>query len=43
LTGFVMCEQLKSVDYTTRKVRFIEAAPDTLLEDVLSIVEVCIK
>jgi mRNA interferase MazF len=43
LTGFVMVEQVKSVDYAARSARFIERAPNQLLEDALSVVEVCIK
>jgi mRNA interferase MazF len=43
LTGFVMVDQVKSVDYNTRKARFIEAAPTELVDDVLAVLEVCIK
>jgi mRNA interferase MazF len=43
LTGFVMVEQVKSVDYKARKARFLEKAPLDLIEDVISMVEVCIK
>lgn len=41
LTGFVMVEQVKSVDYVARQARFVEAAPLTLVEDAIAIVEVC--
>jgi mRNA interferase MazF len=43
LTGFVMVEQLKSYDYKARNVAFIEKAPEGLLEDVLAVIDVCIK
>jgi mRNA interferase MazF len=39
LTGFVMCEQLKSLDFRSRKMRLIERAPDEVLNDVLAIVD----
>ncbi len=43
LTGFVMVEQVKSVDFNTRKVKFVEKAPPQLIEDTLAIVDVCVK
>ncbi|MCV6608117.1 MAG: type II toxin-antitoxin system PemK/MazF family toxin [Campylobacterales bacterium] len=39
LTGFIMTEQIKSIDYRTRKVKFVERVNDEILEDVLGIVE----
>lgn len=39
LTGYVMCEQVKSIDYKTRKVKFIEKASDNLLSHSLGIIE----
>ena len=39
LTGFVMCEQVKSLDYRSRRMKLIERAPQDVLEDVLSIVD----
>jgi len=39
LTGFVMCEQVKSLDYRSRKMKLIERAPRDLLADVLAIVD----
>ncbi len=38
-----MVEQVKSVDFGARKVKFVEKAPDQLLTDVLSILDVCVK
>ena len=39
LTGFVMCEQMKSLDYRARRMKLIEHAPQDLWEDVLAIVD----
>jgi len=43
LTGFVMVEQIKSVDYAARGAKFAERAPNVLVEDALSVVDVCLK
>ena len=43
LTGFIMVEQVKSIDFNTRKAKFKEKAPEQLVEDVLAIVDVCLK
>jgi mRNA interferase MazF len=43
LTGFVMVDQVKSVDYAARQARFLEKTPDVLLQDVLDVLDVCIK
>lgn len=43
LTGFVMAEQVKSVDYSARRAKFVEKAPAQFVEDVVAVVEVCIK
>jgi mRNA interferase MazF len=43
LTGFVMVDQVKSVDYTSRKAKFVEQAPAQLVDDVINVVDVCIK
>lgn len=42
LTGYVMVEQIKSVDYGSRKAKRIEAAPRVLLEEVLSLLDACL-
>ena len=39
LTGFVMVEQVKSIDFRARKVRRIGRATQELLEEVLSILD----
>ena len=43
LTGFVMVEQVKSVDYNARQARFVEAAPPPLVEDTIALVGVCLQ
>ncbi len=42
LTGFVMVEQVKSVDFHARRVKRIEPQNDELLSEVLSILDACI-
>ena len=39
LTGFIMVEQMKSIDYKSRKIKFIEKAKQETVDEVLSIVE----
>ena len=43
LTGFVMVDQVKSIDYKARKAKFIEKAPSELVEDALEVLEVCTR
>jgi len=42
LTGFVMVEQVKSIDFRSRKAGFIEKASQDLIAEVLSILDACI-
>ena len=42
VTGFVMVEQVKSIDFRTRKAKRIGRASDSVLEEVLSILDACI-
>ncbi len=42
LTGFVMVEQMKSVDFRSRGAKRIERGMDELLSEVLSILDACI-
>lgn len=42
LTGYIMVEQIKPVDYTSRKVQFVEKAPESVLDEVLSILDACL-
>ncbi len=40
--GFVMVEQVKSIDYRARQAKTIGKASDDLLDEVLSILDACI-
>ena len=42
LTGFIMVEQVKSVDFRARRAQRIEYGNDELLSEVLSILDACI-
>lgn len=42
VTGFVMVEQVKSLDFRTRDVKRIGKASDAVLEEVLSLLDACI-
>jgi mRNA interferase MazF len=42
ITGFVMVEQVKSIDYRARKTKFIGRASDEVLDTALSILDACI-
>jgi mRNA interferase MazF len=42
LTGFVMCEQMKSIDFRARSAKKIGSAPKEFLDEVLSIIDACI-
>ena len=42
LTGYVMVEQIKSVDCTSRNVKFVENAPASVLDEVLGILDACL-
>lgn len=42
VTGVVMVEQVKSLDYRSRSVKRIGAAPESVLQEVLSILDACI-
>jgi mRNA interferase MazF len=39
LSGFIMTEQIKSIDYKVRKVKFVEKASSEVMNKVLGIVE----
>ena len=43
LTGFVMVEQVKSVDYVMRRASFVEQAPAGLLDDVQALLDACLR
>jgi mRNA interferase MazF len=40
--GFVMVEQVKSIDFRARKARLIGKASDSMFDEVLSILDACI-
>ena len=42
VTGFVMVDQVKSLDYHSRRAKRIDKAPTALLEEVLAILDACI-
>ncbi len=42
VVGFIMVEQVKSIDYRSRKAKRIGRAPAETLEEVLSILDACI-
>ena len=42
VTGFVMVEQVKSIDYRTRSARHIGKAPPAVLQEALAILDACI-
>jgi len=42
VTGFVMVEQVKSIDFRAREAKRIGRASDDVLEEVLSILDACI-
>ena len=39
LTGFIMCEKVKSLDYYSRGIKLIESAPKEVLDDVLALID----
>jgi len=42
VSGFVMVEQIKSIDYRSRKAKRIGKAPQAVLDEVLSLLDACI-
>jgi mRNA interferase MazF len=42
LTGFVMVEQVKSIDFRARKARKIARASRAIMDEVLSLLEACV-
>ena len=42
VTGFIMVEQVKSIDFRSRKARRLGKASAEILEEVLSILDACI-
>ena len=42
LTGYVMVEQIRTVDYRSRNVTFVEKAPRPVLDEALSLLDACL-
>lgn len=42
VTGFVMVEQVKSIDFRAREAQYIGRAADDLIDEVLSILDACL-
>lgn len=42
VTGYVMVEQVKSIDFRSRKAKRLGVAPAATLEEVLSLLDACI-
>ena len=42
VTGFVMVEQVKAIDFRARRARLIEKIPVPVLNEVLSILDACV-
>jgi mRNA interferase MazF len=42
VTGVVMIEQIKSIDFRARKVKCIGPAPEAVLQEALSLLDACI-
>ncbi len=38
-----MVEQVKSIDFVARKVKFVEKAPPEIIGDVLAVIDICVK
>lgn len=43
ISGFVMVEQVKSIDFRARRVKLIGKAPDSVIDEALSILDACIN
>lgn len=42
VTGFIMVEQVKSIDFRSRKARRLGEVPTEILEEVLALLDACI-
>lgn len=43
ISGFIMTEQLKSIDYNSRKIKFVEKVDKDILEEVEAIIKAIIE
>jgi mRNA interferase MazF len=42
ITGFVMVEQLKSIDWQGRRLKFVEKAPTEIMESIKNCIDVIV-
>lgn len=42
VTGFVMVEQVKSIDFQSRQAKRIARAPQNIIDEVLALIDACI-
>jgi mRNA interferase MazF len=42
LTGYIIVEQIMSIDYASRKAKFIDRTPRPVLDQVLGILDACL-
>lgn len=42
ITGFAMVDQVKSLDFKSRKAKFIERASSEFLDEVLAVIDACL-
>ena len=42
ITGYVMVERVKSIDYKSRQVKLVEKSTDNIIDEVVSILDACI-
>jgi mRNA interferase MazF len=42
VTGFVMVEQVKAIDFRSRQARFMEKASEAVLTEALSLLDACV-
>jgi mRNA interferase MazF len=42
VTGYVMVEQVKAIDFRARQARFMEKAPQDVLTEALSLLDACL-
>ncbi|RPI75997.1 MAG: type II toxin-antitoxin system PemK/MazF family toxin [Desulfobacteraceae bacterium] len=42
VTGFVMVDQVKSIDFSAREAKFIEKSSSDLLNEALAILDACV-
>lgn len=42
ISGYIMVEQVKSVDHASQRAKFVEKAPQPVLDEVLGILDACL-